>query len=267
MAVYVDKYKGYVADVADIEFIRCDKKVYSCKEATATSFAPSGDSITITGGQGVFPLAYIDSTKSLDVSFTNAAFDMDMFEMTGTENATDGNEDTLITEKLTIDKSGTTLFTHTSHVLDPSKTYYIHGLEYVSGTTATSGKFCVTTADTGHTGSKLIFHADDVAEDDDILATYTFVAANTHSVPVKTNSPMARGEVWMHFPVYSSGSDCSDAAIKAIVDLHIYRVRVTTPAPIDTSYKSAATFQVQFSSLDPQRSDKMMYEIIYREQE
>lgn len=265
MAVYVAKYKGYVADAADVEFIRCDGSVYTCKEATATSITPGGDSLTVTGGQSLFPLAYIDSGKSLDVSFTNAAFDMDMFELTGTEAATDGSVDITISELIEVKENNSALYAHTSKVFKTSGQYYIGGLEYVSGNTVAAGKFCVTTADTGETGSKLLFDDDDVAEGDTIMVTYTFASANTHTVPVKTNSPMARGEVWFHFPVYSSGTDCTEAAIRAIVHVHIYRCRVTTPATLDSSYKTAATFPVTFSSIDPHRADKMMWEIIYDE--
>lgn len=264
MPTYISKYKGYVADAADIEFIRCDGAVFSCKEATATNITPGGDALTITGGQGVFPLAFIDSTKTLDLGFTDAAFDMDMFEITGTEAPVDGTKNTFVSELVEIKKTGTTLYGHTAHVMVPTEKYYLGTLEYVSGTTVASGKFCVTTADTGETGSKLLFHADDVAEGDTIIVMYTFAAANVHSVPVKTNSPTAKGEAWFHFPVYSSGEDCSDSAILGIVDIHVFRVRVTTPATLDTSYKTAATFPVSFSSIDPHRADKLMYEIIWR---
>lgn len=264
MPTYIGKYKGYVADAADIEFIRCDNKVFSCKEATATNITPGGDALTVTGGQSAFPLAFIDSTKTLDIGFTNAAFDMDMFEMTGTEAATDGAEDITISELVEIKKTGTTLYGHTSNVFKTTGAYYIGGLEYASGTTPAAGKFGVTTADEGETGSKLLFNEADVAEGDTIMVLYTFSAANVHSVPVKTDSPSAKGEVWMHFPLYSSGEDCTDSAIMGIIDVHIFRCRVTTPANIDTSYKTAATFPVQFSSIDPRRADKKMYEIIYR---
>ena len=256
MAVYVDKYKGYIADVADIDFIRCDGKAYNCKEATATSITPSGDAISITGGQGMFPLAYIDSAKGLDLSFTNAAFDMDMFELTGTEAAYDATEEAPVyiftSERVTVQSGNTATLSHTP---ETSKTMYAQGLKYSD--TSGAGKFTVS-------GDTLTFYAGDVTVGKDIFVSYYYANETAHVVPVKTNSSMARGEVWFHFPVYSSGSDCTESSVKGWVDVHIFRVRVTTPAPIDTSYKTAATFQVQFSSIDPQRVDKLMYEIHYR---
>ena len=255
MAVYVDKYKGYIADVADIDFIRCDGKAYSCREATATSITPGGDSITVTGGQGLFPLAYIDSGKSLDLSFTNAAFDMDMFEMIGTEDAVDADSEhtkaIFTAERVTVSSLQATL----SHTPITTMVMYAQGLVY-SGTSG-QGKFTVS-------GDTLTFYSGDVTNGKDILVCYYYEVEDAHIIPVTTTSQAARGEVWFHIPVYSSGTDCTQAAIKGYVDIHIFRVRVTTTAPIDTSYKSVASFQVQFSSIDPQRPDKLMYKINYR---
>lgn len=53
--------------------------------------------------------------------------------------------------------------------------------------------------------------------------------------------------------------------MKGWIHIHVYRVRVTTQATIDTSYKTAATFPVTFSALDPQRADGRMYDMTYEE--
>ena len=42
------------------------------------------NNITISGGQGVFPLAYIDTDRAFEVTYTSAQFTMDMFEMANT---------------------------------------------------------------------------------------------------------------------------------------------------------------------------------------
>ena len=38
---------------------------------------------------------------------------------------------------------------------------------------------------------------------------------------------------------------------------------MTTQVAIDTSYKTAATFPVTFSAIDPERADGKMYKISY----
>ena len=256
MAVYVPKYKGYIADVADIDFKRCDGKIYSCREATATSITPSGDALTINGGQGLFPLAYIDSARGLDCSFTNAAFDMDMFEITNATDAVDGDSCTLETKKWAV-ITGNKI--ELPFQVDTT-TVYVRGLAL--GSTVASGTFTAAYADGKTT---LTFNATDAPVGDEIYVSYNRRIASSHVVSVKTTTPTARGEAWYHFPVYSSGTDCTEAAIKGWVHVHVYRVRVTTPVNIDTSYKTAATFPVTFGSLDPQRADGRMYDIDYEE--
>ena len=256
MAYYVPKYKGYVADSANIDFKRCDGKVYSCKEATATSLTPSGDALTVTGGQSLFPLAYIDSARGLEASFTNAAFDMDMFEITNATNADDADSCTLETKKWAVI---TGLKIELPFEVDTT-TVYIRGLELAS--TSAAGKYTAAYADGKTT---ITFYEGDVAVGDEIYVSYNRRIASAHEIAIKTTTSSARGEVWYHIPVYSSGVDCTEAAVKGWIHIHVYRVRVTTPATIDTSYKTAATFPVTFSAMDPDRADGRMYDITYEE--
>lgn len=199
MAYYVPKYKGYVADSANIDFKRCDGKVFSCKEATATSITPSSDALSVTGGQSLFPLAYIDSARGLEASFTNAAFDMDMFELTNAANAVDGDSCTFETKKyavITGPKIELPFEVDTTNV-------YIRGLELTTGTAA-AGKFKVAYADNKTT---ITFFEGDVAVGDEIFVSYNRRIAAAHEVVIQTSTSSARGEVWYHIPVYSSGTD------------------------------------------------------------
>ena len=255
MAYYVPKYKGYVADAANIVFRRCDGKVYSCMEATATSITPSGDAMAINGGQGLFPLAYIDSARGLDAAFTNAAFDVDMFEITNATNAVDGDSCTFETKKYQVSADGKV---ELPFEVDATSVY-VRGLELTTGT-ATAGKFTAAVAEGKTT---LTFSASDLPSDKEIYISYNRRIAAAHEVSIKTTTSSARGEVWYHFPVYSSGTDCTEASIKGWIHVHVYRVRVTTPVPIDSTYKTAATFPVTFSSMDPERADGRMYDITY----
>lgn len=207
MAVYVPKYKGYIADAANIDFKRCDGKIYSCREATATSITPSGDALTINGGQGLFPLAYIDSARGLDCSFTNAAFDMDMFEITNATNADDGDSCTLETKKWAV-VTGNKI--EMPFEVDTT-TVYVRGLELTTGTVE-AGKFTAAYADNKTT---LTFAAADAPVGNEIYVSYNRRIASAHVVSVKTTTGSARGEAWYHFPVYSSGTDLNVGSFAA----------------------------------------------------
>ena len=62
--LYLEKYNGYLADVPNIEFVRCDGEVFAYDELTSASMTAGHNMITITGGQGNFPLAYIDTDST-----------------------------------------------------------------------------------------------------------------------------------------------------------------------------------------------------------
>ena len=72
-----------------------------------------------------------------------------------------------------------------------------------------------------------------------------------------------KGSLYAHWPVYSSGTDCTESAIKGWLHLYVPRVRVTALPGFDNSYKSAATNGVTFAAIDPKRADEKMYDIYY----
>ncbi len=109
----------------------------------------------------------------------------------------------------------------------------------------------------------LTFYTGDVVVGDDILVNYWRRIMEAQTVIARTDSPMAKGELHIHWPVYSGGSDCTESATAGVVHVKIYRVRVSAPAGFDTSFKTASTNTVTFSSINPKRADRKMFEVIY----
>lgn len=72
MAVYIEKYDGYIADNPNIDFERCDGAVFSYDEVNTASLSNTSNSLTVNGGQGNYPLAYIDTDKSLEFTFASS---------------------------------------------------------------------------------------------------------------------------------------------------------------------------------------------------
>ena len=50
----------------------------------------TNNTLTINGGWGNYPLAFIDTDRTFETTFTSAEFTMDMFEMANNTRATDG---------------------------------------------------------------------------------------------------------------------------------------------------------------------------------
>ena len=59
MAVYMEKYDGYIADNPNIDFERCDGTVFSYDEVNTSSMSNTSNALTITGGQGNLSLIHI----------------------------------------------------------------------------------------------------------------------------------------------------------------------------------------------------------------
>lgn len=181
----------------------------------------------------------------MEISMTSGQFNADMFAMANNRAfAEDATYTTFVTERLTIANNKVTL----------SKTpvedsIYIRGLE--QDTTAGEGKYSVS-------GAEITF-SDETGE---IEVSYETVVENAHVIQID-NKSAAMGEAIMKWPVYASGEDCTDSAIKGYVLLKMYRCRVTTMPGFDTSYKSAATNAVTWSAMDAKREDGSVYNIAY----
>lgn len=264
MASYIQSVNGYIADSAEVYFNRCDKKVFYFDQCSSSSFTPTFNQLEITGGWGLFPLAFINTGSTLEASFTSSQFSMDIFE--GMSNVTAAEDTAFEMYHSAILVAGSDFSVDLPHKATAGSTF-VYGLEATTVSPA-PGKYILTDValEAGppevpaHT--KLTFDDGDVASGDTVRVIYkTIVTAERARVLTSTMS--ARGEVTMKWPVYSSGTDCSEAAVKGYVILTIYMARVTAMPGFDTSYKTAATNSVTFSAIDPRRADGQMYSISY----
>lgn len=138
----------------------------------------------------------------------------------------------------------------------------INGFEEASETAA--GKFSVSISTSGSAPSTVVtFASSDVNAGDTLRVAYHRRVNGASVATVKTNSTTAKGALYAHWPVYSSGTDCTESSVKGYLHLYIPRVRVTALPGFDNSYKSAATNAVTFSAIDPKRADEKMYDLYY----
>lgn len=161
---------------------------------------PTANSLSVSGGQGQYPIGFIDTDRGLECSFTNAMFDGDMFEISNAGLAVDGDSYTLETKKYAVETGSKIELPFEVDV----NSVYIRGLKLVTGSAAEAGNFTATVADGKTT---LAFASGDVAVGDEVMVSYKRRIADAHDIIVKTNTASAKGEVWMHWPVYSSGTD------------------------------------------------------------
>lgn len=178
---------------------------------------------------------------------TSAQFNSEMFAMANNAGFTESAFTDMVTEYLNVDP---TSHSATLTYLPVEGTMFVRGLE--EGESVAEGKYIVTP---GTTNATITFNSDVSGE---VEVTYERSVADAHVMSLD-NKQSAIGEVIMKWPVYASGSDCTDSAIKGYYVVRIFRCRVTAMPGFDTSYKSAATNQVTWTTLDSKRTDGKVY--------
>lgn len=263
MAVYLPQYDGYIVDNPNIDFLRCDGTVFSFDEVSTASVTNTSNQITITGGQGRSPLAYIDSDMTSEITFASAQFTLDMFAMANAAAITEGDYGTLESGLYSVDSA---LKVTLPFEVKAGSVKVLRPAGLAEDTTLAAGKFTVTiTAATAQAdgSTEISFNTGDVAANDEIRVAYIRRVVNASKVSVTTESTTAKGALWAHWPVYSSGSDCSENAKKGILHYCMKRCRATALPGFDSSYKSASTNSVSFSAIDAKRADKKYVEYYY----
>ena len=258
--LYIDKYDGYLADVPNIEFVRCDGTMFAYDELSSASMTAGHNMITITGGQGNFPLAYIDTDSTLEFQFESSQFKLDIFEMANGTKQVEGDFGMFESNRYEVEAG---LKIELPFEIKEASAK-IRGLEEASAAAAGKFKVEITAAAADTAGKAVItFYEGDVTVGQTIRVGYQRRLVNASKVPVKTTSTTAKGELFAHWPIYSDGTNCADAAMKGMIHLHIYRVRVTALPGFSNSYKTAGTNGLTFAAMNPKKAGKQMYDLVY----
>ena len=265
---YIETFGGYIADTAILDFIRCDGRAFHFDKTSTTSITHGRDSLTITGGWGGYPLAMIDTTQTLDVTFASSEFTLDLFSMANGAAIETADTNTREADYYPVDTGLTIRIPYqidiTNYNIDMDNFTRVTAAPAVSG--EVQAVYTAPTAtEPGYT--TLTLFAGDAAVGDDILVSYYRRIVEGHSIEVLTNSASAMGELHIHWPVYAGSGDCTDSAVVGYVHFRIYRVRVTTPPGMDTSFKTASTNSLTFSAVDPKRSDRQLFKVTFEELE
>lgn len=197
MAVYIPKYDGYIADVATVDFIRCDGAVFNFDELTSTNFSNTSNSITINGGHSFFPLAVIDTDKTLELSFASAQFTMDMFVMANAVTDTTADYGKYETKRYEVKDNKITIPYEVQ-----AESVAIRNMTRANQ--AAAGKFSVeATKGTTSTDPKteITFYEGDFAEGETIRVSYKRRSVNATRIAISTTTPMSKGEVYATWPV------------------------------------------------------------------
>jgi hypothetical protein len=202
----------------------------------------------------------METDKTLEFTFASSLFTLDMFIMGSNSEVTKG--DTGILESARYEVEDGLKVTLPFEVKTGS--VFIRNAEEADSVSEGKFKVEITAATEDAPGkTEITFSEGDVAVGDTLRVSYIRRVVAADTLAVRTDSTSARGAFAAHWNVYSSGIDCTDANLKGILHLYLYRARVSALPGFDTSYKSAATNSITVSAIDPRRADKRMYKLIY----
>ena len=250
-----------IADVAKLSFKRCgDGKKFTFDELTNCNFAPNIQTIDISAGWSLYPVARLPGQSTLEIQATSGKFEAELFAMTNgtTFEAYDEEGDTAdftipACERCKVVVSGDTTETYTATLLHTplAGTVYINGLKEGASADYTVSEKVVT------------FLAK--PESDEVKIDYEYKPETDQAAMITRvdNKASAQGEATLLFPVYDDGSDCNNSGIVGYALVRIFNCRITAQPGLSGSYKSASTYDFTLSALDAHRQDGNVYEIAY----
>lgn len=191
----------------------------------------------------------------MEMQATSGEFNADLFAMA---NNTDFASGTVKTPHSLETAVGTDKKVEITSAASIKDSIIINGMTV--GEAAADGVYAVTeTGDAGAYTTTITFNN----EMDNVEITY-FTEDEGDVIEV-SNSEAAMGELIAKWPVYANGTEVAAAGVKGYVLMDVFKCRVTQMPGFDTSYKSAATNAVTFSTMDARRDDGNVYSIAYIE--
>lgn len=268
---YIPAYKGYITDVPEIWFKRNDGKVFHYDQISQANVTPQVNYTEVNGGWSLYPVAYLPAQSSMEMSFTSAQFSTDLFSLANDldfKNRTVAVPHTVYLDRdTTVTSSNVYKFT-TKEVVDLAS-IQVDGLkknddeELIAGEWKVESQTLAEGAGTEYTVTA-VFGTDDLV-DGKAPTTLSVFYEETKTLPSirVDNKRSAIGELIAKYPVYSAGDEQQAGGVKGFVMVRIYRCRATAMPGFDTSYKSAASNQVTFGTLESKQTDGAAYTISY----
>jgi hypothetical protein len=250
--------KGFIIDAPKV-LLQTASGNSHLATATQGNVQFGGDSIEINGGWSFYNLAEIDTKKTLNVSLTDAQWDMDtLWLSSGGAKSQAASEYYYFGTPYTVDATAYTI-TLTGYTTVASS-IEINGYTEISTTTPTATQFWVSQG-----SSNTVLHFNSAAASKILYPSFKVATdATTNILTVQTTDFAAAGSAIIQFPVYSD-ADATDSTIIAYAQIEVYKVKIMPTYDFAGQYKSAGTFKLDLKGLDPRRADSNMWQMIIKE--
>lgn len=261
---YIPAYKGYVTDVPELWFKRNDGRVFHFDQLTAFNASPNVNFTEVNAGWSLYPVAYLPGQSSMEMQATSGQFNAEIFAMANGQNFVEEEVYIPCTETVEVPSTNSVKIAAVGIVDTDDYPITIEGLTKAeSAGTVNAGYYSVGEIQTNDNSCQITFG--DLANDEDIKTVDITYYCKQKVKQIKLdNKTTAVGELIAKWPVYSSGEEGNAGGIKGYIIMDVYKCRITQMPGFDTSYKSAATNSVTFSTVD-HSAHEHAYSIAYYE--
>lgn len=241
---------GFIIDAPNVLILGTNSNA-QILTATKGEVKVAGESIEITGGWSAYNLAKINTKKKIDISLTDSQIKMKTLALQNGTTVQTGAKEQF--------KFGDGYVVATNKIEIPhavvTGSVIIDGFTEATGTLATK-QFKVTVASEVTT----IEFFTDVADGTVINPVYRVSVTDAESVSALANAFAGTAQFVMEYPMYGKDSAGNDI-LSGTMQWVIFKANLETNVGVSGGYKSASTFDLTASGLDPQRADKKIFEI------
>lgn len=246
--------QGFIIDVPNV-LIDTGEKSYISVTATEGQLTVEPEELTIEGGQGLYPLFQMNTKSVIKISLTDAKFNTDQFEVYGAVAATESRKryefETLyvVEEDNTVTITGRTL---------KAADFSLNGFTAIDGEDPASPEKGQVVLSSSGSDTKITFSAEDSMAGQTISPVYAYTE-EAESFKFLEGVFPKHAKVILKFPLYGSedGNSGSDSTVQIIV----HKASISASPTIGGSYKTASTFSMELTAMDPRRADKEIWAI------
>ena len=260
---YIPAYKGYVTDVPELWFKRNDGRIFHFDQLTAFNASPNVNFTEVNAGWSLYPVAYLPGQSTMEMQATSGQFNAELFAMANGQTFSEEEFYIPFTKAYTVDSSKAITIKEAGIVDDADHPITVEGMEEDKESTGSlqAGYYKVGEI----SADSCTINFGDLTNDEGITTVdVTFYVKQSVKKIDVDNKSTAVGELIAKWPVYASGEEGNAAGVKGHLIMQVYKCRITQMPGFDTSYKSAATNSVTFSTVDD-RAHKQAYTIAYYE--
>lgn len=260
---YIPAYKGYVTDVPELWFKRNDGRIFHFDQLTAFNASPNVNFTEVNAGWSLYPVAYLPGQSTMEMQATSGQFNAELFAMANGQAFEEKDFYVPFTETFEVDSSKAITLKHAGIVNDADHPITVEGMEAAVGTSGALEAGFYKVGEIASDSCTVTFG--DMTNDEGIsYVDVTYYAKQTVKEIDIDNKSTAVGELIAKWPVYSSGEEGNAGGVKGHLIMQVYKCRITQMPGFDTSYKSAATNSVTFSTVES-RAHEHAYSIAYYE--